>query len=329
MNNELLLSIIIPCYNVEKYINKCLSSCLNQGLDNSSYEIIAIDDGSQDNTLELLQTFVKSNSQIHLQILKQDNAGQSSARNHGLEYAMGKYILYLDSDDYFVENTISQIIDVAESDNLDMVWFDHQHVDEGNNVLPLPIADCKDYVPTNVMSGTDFIKHAFNHSGMVWQFLFRRNFLVENRILFYDGIIMQDIVYSLQCLYKCNLIKYCPICVYNYLIRANSVTRDRLKKRKRSLDGMQVAALMNDTFKNSNDEELKAWVNDFMNGIVQFNLRRLVKYDDIEGYELCISKLKQFNLLPLPKSFVFKQNCLTWILNSNQNLYRHIVRFLP
>lgn len=329
MSEQLLVSIIIPCYNVEKYIYKCLKSCLNQGLDYNSFEIIAIDDGSIDNTINILYDFVENNPQIQMKILKQKNAGQSSARNHGLKYAKGKYILYLDSDDYFVDNTIFKIIEIANSNHLDMLWFDHQHVDENGNILPLPIADCKSNVSTDIMSGSDFIKKAFNHSGMVWQFVFRRDFIIENNILFFNGIIMQDVVYTLQCLYKCKRIQYYPICVYNYLIRSNSVTRDILKKRKRSLDAMQVAALLNDTFETCTDNNLKLWIYDFMNGIVQFNLRRLVKNKDIAGYEHCISRLKQFNLLPLPMSFVFKQNFLTRILNFSPKLYQRIVRYLP
>jgi len=328
MNTELLTSIIIPCYNAEKYIHKCLESCLNQRLDYNTFEIIAIDDGSEDNTLNILHEFAHNNPQLHMQILTQKNAGQSRARNHGLEYAHGKYILYLDSDDFFVDNTISEILYTAIDNQLDMLWFDHQHVDENYNLLPLPQADCKKHVPTDIMSGIDFIKKAFNHSGMVWQFIFRKDFLIKNNILFFDGIIMQDIVYTLQCLYKCKRVQYYPICAYNYLIRSNSVTRDMLKKRKRSLDGMKVAALLNDTFATSKDNDLRLWINDFMNGIVQFNLRRLVKNNDNTGYELCISELKRYNLLPLPMSFICRQNFLTKILNFSPILYKQVVKLL-
>ncbi|CDB35850.1 glycosyltransferase group 2 family protein [Phascolarctobacterium sp. CAG:266] len=119
MENNLKISVIIPVYNVEKYLKRCLDSVINQAYKN--LEIILVDDGSTDNTLKILQEFALKNSRI--KIFCQENQGAAVARNLGLSIATGKYVIFLDSDDYFEKDLVEKSVERAEKFNADIVVF--------------------------------------------------------------------------------------------------------------------------------------------------------------------------------------------------------------
>ena len=115
-----LISIIIPVYNVENYLHVCLNSVLKQTY--QDFEIICIDDASTDSSLEILKYFEKKDSRI--KVLKNDsNKGQGYSRNRGLELAQGKYISFLDGDDWLSPDAFEILIQKAEQDNLDLLMF--------------------------------------------------------------------------------------------------------------------------------------------------------------------------------------------------------------
>ena len=102
MNDIKLLSVVVPCYNVEGYLSRCLSSLVHQDIDGSAYEVIAVDDGSTDSTGEICDRYAKEYPQV--KVVHQANRGVGAARNAGLDLARGKYLLFVDADDFMVEN---------------------------------------------------------------------------------------------------------------------------------------------------------------------------------------------------------------------------------
>lgn len=114
-----LVSVIIPVYNVENYLKECLDSVLNQTYKN--IEVIVINDGSTDKSLHILEDY--SSKFNNIKIIDQENSGQSVARNKGLENAKGKYIYFLDSDDYILPDTLKKLIKKLEMNNLDIIRF--------------------------------------------------------------------------------------------------------------------------------------------------------------------------------------------------------------
>lgn len=120
MERNIKVSIIIPIYNVEKYLRQCLDSAVNQTL--SNIEIILINDGSTDNSSCIAREYSLNYSFIKL--IEQKNSGQSIARNKGIDAANGKYIYFLDSDDYIEINAIENLYKEAERNNLDLVLFE-------------------------------------------------------------------------------------------------------------------------------------------------------------------------------------------------------------
>ena len=114
------VSVIIPIYNVEEYLEECIDSILNQSLDN--VEILCINDGSTDNSLSILNKYSERNSNI--KIINQENTGAGTARNRALKFAEGEYIYFLDGDDYLDKDTLLICYEEAKKNNLDIVTFD-------------------------------------------------------------------------------------------------------------------------------------------------------------------------------------------------------------
>ena len=115
------ISIIVPVYNVEKYINKCLKTLTQQTL--QDIEIIIVNDGSLDKSVDIIEKYVKENSS-KIKYYEKENGGLSSSRNYGLEYATGEYIAFLDSDDYVETNMYEEMYNLAKQENADMVECD-------------------------------------------------------------------------------------------------------------------------------------------------------------------------------------------------------------
>ena len=120
-----ILSIIVPVYNVEKYLDTCLTSLVNQTLDN--YEILVINDGTKDNSQDIIDKYVEKYPEKVFSYIK-ENGGLSDARNFGIERANGKYISFIDSDDSIDMNYYKDMIDLAEKDGLDLVVADLEYV---------------------------------------------------------------------------------------------------------------------------------------------------------------------------------------------------------
>ena len=124
MNNT-LISIVIPVYNLEKYIAEAINSCLHQDLSYDQYEIICVDDGSKDKSAEIIRDLQKEYPNVIL--FSQENAGVSSARNKGLEHARGKYVWFLDGDDMILPDCLKLITDIMTETDADSFWFKCNH----------------------------------------------------------------------------------------------------------------------------------------------------------------------------------------------------------
>lgn len=121
MTDTIKLSLVIPMYNVELYIEKCLNSCINQDLSSNEYEIIIVNDGSKDTSLSRAEAIARKHNNI--KIISQENGGLSSARNTGLKNAKGEYIWFIDSDDWIEPNVLKNLYQIASHNNLDILRF--------------------------------------------------------------------------------------------------------------------------------------------------------------------------------------------------------------
>lgn len=212
------LSIIVPLYNVEKYIEKCILSLVNQ--DFRDYEIIVVNDGSPDESANIVNELKIKYPNVLL--FHKENGGLSSARNFGLEKAKGEYVWFVDSDDWIEFDIISLLYKHVKESNLDCLWFDFNQIDEKGKII-FSSKDKNIKLSTKVLKGEIFLRDVFNSSCYACMFWFKTDWLRSIDFKFTEGILYEDLEIIPSTLLKAKRIQYQPVTVYNYLVRNGSI----------------------------------------------------------------------------------------------------------
>lgn len=226
------ISIIVPIYNVEQYIEECLDSIYNQNL--TDFEVICIDDRGRDKSIQKVQEYVEKNNIKNLQIIEHSqNKGLSEARNTGINNAKGKYICFLDSDDKLEKGGIAQLLKKAEEEDLDIVegkvveLFETKcNIELGTNLL-----NRKD---SKIMNGDEYFSNTIKNNEYLtsaWCRIFKKE-LLENKVYFMPGIKFEDEEFSPRAIIPANRVQYLNIPFYIYRRRDNSITTDMFKDDK-------------------------------------------------------------------------------------------------
>jgi len=150
------VSIIIPLYNLEKLIGKCIASALGQDLSPEEYEILVIDDGSTDGSLAAAEKAAQGHPNVH--VYTKPNEGLSRTRNYGTDRAAGRYVMYLDADDYLEPNVLGRLVETMECGGLDMLCFEIAGIDENGNDVPLWSDGISAGNGSDVQRGVDFLQ---------------------------------------------------------------------------------------------------------------------------------------------------------------------------
>lgn len=231
-----VLSFIIPMYNSAKWLEKCLFSILNQDIPESEMEIICVNDGSPDNSADVAREIGKKHPCII--VLDQENQGTSGARNNGMRHATGKYLCFVDPDDYVEPNVYGKLVQQMEDENLDMLRFNYQIVDE--NYHPVKKRDFEkrfDYTP-KLMSGAEFLATRLDISCYILRYIFRREIITKNEIWCYTGDYYDDTPWLPLVLLKAERMNICNTIVYDYMERSDSLVRTKNPKMiKRKANG--------------------------------------------------------------------------------------------
>ena len=195
------LSIIVPVYNVEKYVHACLESIFKQGLDDASFEVIIVNDGSTDRSMEMIEYIISQHRNIT--VINQDNKGLSIARNNGIANAKGKYILMPDSDDLLIENSLKPLLEKALETRADLIVADFLTMtdDEINNITVIPQ---KDFCVKEKTGEQLFLEDHSPYHCFVWRNLYKKEFLINANLSFYPRIRFQDIPFTYKCYLKAN-----------------------------------------------------------------------------------------------------------------------------
>ena len=230
------LSIIVPIYKVETYLCKCVDSILNQNLPKDDYEIILVDDGSPDRCGEICDEYASKYGNIR--VIHRKNGGLSAARNSGIEVAQGKYIQFVDSDDYLEPNVLKALVEKMETDNLDVLRFNYQNVNENYEVfepnkVSKPFVDYRD----EVCDGLTFLNERLGFACYAVQFMLKTELLKPSENRFVEGIYFEDTEWTPRILVQANRVTSVDTVVYNYLMRVGSITQSvDAAKKKKSLD---------------------------------------------------------------------------------------------
>ena len=211
-------SIIVPVYNVYKYLKKCLDSITNQSYDN--YEVIIVNDGSPDNSQEIIDEFVTKNKKF--KCYKKKNGGLSSARNYGLKKATGDYILFLDSDDYIERDLLKKLAEAISKGNADVIRFECNVVDENGKIIRKDIAD--EYIMQDINEIIEnHIRKDFVEASCFY--CYKKDFWNKNKFEFAEGKLHEDTGLIPYVLYRANKISAIPYHGYNYVQRDGSITK--------------------------------------------------------------------------------------------------------
>lgn len=193
------LSIIIPIYNVEKYVRACVESIFRQGLDEVCFEVIIINDGTKDKSMEVIADIISRHDNIT--VINQENQGLSVARNVGISKAKGEYIIMPDSDDLLIDYSLSKLLNVALSTKADLVVADFLEMndEEIENIQTI----YQNEFEMKEKTGEELFMEDLNpHQCYVWRSLFRREFLLSNNLKFVPDIYIQDVPFTHECYIK-------------------------------------------------------------------------------------------------------------------------------
>jgi len=216
------LSIVIPCYNMERYLPECLDSLLRQNLDIEDYEIIIVNDESKDETLKIAETYAAN--QGNIKIIDKKNAGVGAARNSGFDVARGKFLYFLDPDDYIAQNTMPVLIEMIEKNKLDILTFNSKSVVEKR----YPVSDNieKESDGLSVMDGISYIASR-KHQNEIWWYLIDREFMKNTGIRFIEGKWMEDAILTSELFLKAKRMAHVDFDVHRYRILPTSAMRNK------------------------------------------------------------------------------------------------------
>lgn len=217
---EIKISLIIPVYNVENYIEKCLLSIVNQTF--QGIEIIIVNDGSTDGSMKIVRKF--KNKYSNISIVNKENGGLSSARNSGLKIARGKYIAFIDSDDYIDKSMLQQMYNKAEEKDLDIVACNAAKVDARGKTLGVERnnIDCdRTYYKNEVIS--EYLLN--NIPSYAWNKLYHKRLFKEYKITYPVGQLYEDIGTTFELLFRAHRTGFIEEPLYFYVQREGAITK--------------------------------------------------------------------------------------------------------
>lgn len=216
------ISIIIPAYNTEKYVYKCLTSVLSQDLSEEEFEIILVDDGSSDNTSKLACDILAEKK--NKKIIFQSNQRQGAARNNALKVAKGEYIWFVDSDDYVEEYVLRELYEVASENKLDVLFFHDNKIGADGKVIQQIHKYLSKKYYEKIHFGRELISERCINMGPCYN-LIKKELLEKYSLKFIEGVLYEDNEFMLRLYYYAERVLYLKKNIYYTRINPNSSTR--------------------------------------------------------------------------------------------------------
>lgn len=230
------LTIIIPVYNTEDYLERCLTSCLDQDIPETDYEIVVLNDGSTDGSLQIAHRIASSHPCIR--IVSQENGGLSRARNAGLREATGDYVWFVDSDDYLARNCLETLWYKCVEERLDVLGMGMFKVMQDGSVTERHYYNQAQ--ANTVFDGPSAMRSGLLKSPCAQFYIIRRAYLLENDLSFLDGHLHEDEEFTPRLFYQAGRISFVQECCYYACVRGNSIMQT--PNPKRAFDLIAVAS---------------------------------------------------------------------------------------
>ena len=247
------LSIVTTMYNSAKYLPRCVDSLLEQDIPSSDYEIILVNDGSPDNSLEIAQQYADEYKNI--KVISHPNKGLAGARNTGLLAASGEYLCFVDPDDYIQPNVYGKLLGIMDGEQLDMLRFNYEMVNEEYRIVEKPKGTVLDY-SSQVMDGETFMSQRF-----VWSYVYRLSFLRETGVLYNEGAFFDDTNWFPRvCCHAHKIDSIDEVCYY-YLQRMGSLlnANSEASKQRKLRGQMDLITSLSEFSEQSDSPKIKHW----------------------------------------------------------------------
>ncbi|MCL6294933.1 glycosyltransferase [Jejuia spongiicola] len=226
------LSIIVPFYNAENHIERCINSLVNQNIKERDYEIILIDDGSNDTGVMIAETFKKKHTNIT--IYSQHNIGLGATRNVGISLAKGDYIYFIDADDYLAYSTLNIVLNYLDIYDLELICFESSLTEKLNLFNTKTTEEIKD---VKIYNGIDFLSKTKFHRITVWWYIIKRDFLIKTKLKFVEGRYMEDGPFTFSLFLQAKTVISLPLDVHRYVKVSNSImNNDSLEHLKKMIE---------------------------------------------------------------------------------------------
>ena len=335
------ISVIVPVYNVENYLEEALNSILNQTF--TDIEVLCINDGSKDNSLDILYDFQRKDERI--KVIDKENGGCGSARNKGLDLAKGKYIYFFDPDDKTKPEALEKLYDNAESNNSDLVMFKLATFMDGHEVDYSHPA----YNFDELFKGKDFnnfsfnrndIKHyVLNSSFAPWLKLYKKEFLDRyDDFRFVLGLAFDDVPFHVMSLVRAKRISFVPDYLYFYRL-SNPTSVNNTKSNQ--IDIFKIIDIVEGFLRS------EGVFDEFEYEFTKFKIEHILRYvlstNSIEYFNLAKDQFKNLNVKSIPRDsdllgrynllldsdsyFDYQQNLLFY--NNRMNRKYHIINTSP
>lgn len=300
-------SIIIPVYNTENYIRKCLDSVKNQTYDN--YEVIIVNDGSTDDSLKIIKEYTKDK---RFKVYSKKNGGLSSARNYGLKYVTGDYITFLDSDDFWENNLLLELSEIKEQ--YDIIRTRINVVDEEGNIL-------RKEKKSKIKSGRITLEQlsSFEYYEGPAAYIYKKDFFINNKFKFENGKLFEDYGLIPLCLAKAKNIYILDYYGYNYVQRKNSISN--ATRGTRRIDDI-LFHYKNLTEKIDKDKTISKSTKETVKSSLAVRLLYTLKYVPDDKLDEYIEKIKETDAFEYIKGNKIK----TYIIKKHPKLYSLLLK---
>lgn len=290
MEYRYTISVIMPVYNVEKHIKQSIESVLNQTY--KQLEIILVDDGSTDTSGIICDEYAKKDNRI--KVIHKENGGLSSARNAGIDIASGKYIMFIDSDDFFENNACELLYNEIEAKDADYVIGNYINITYEGEKWGNPVFDINDNFKVCIK---DYQKSFFVMNSVVWNKIFKRDFIEKYKLRFVQGALAEDAIFSTFCYVHSDKGYFINDIVYNYRQNKENLSLSTNCTKKYFSKLNEAYELIFENFKETNNCEFYRF---FCARIMPYLLCKIIDTNELKDDEEIINVLKMF-------SWYFKQ----------------------
>lgn len=290
-----VVSIIVPFFNVENYIARCVDSLLSQGLRTDDYEIILVNDGSTDDSLSICETFCRQHKNIF--VISQTNKGAGAARNTGIRHAHGKYVCFVDADDYLADNGLSQIIQHC-SEKVDLIRYWCRIIHPGTKDEQVKADGGVIYKG----DGFGYLRK-WGLETFCWNYLYRKDFILKNKLAFED-VVMEDFYFMADVLFCNPTIISLAARIYNYEIHETSRSTTMTVEHSRRWTEDSLLTLSHvcqkvSPYKDIDKELYEACMTSMEGTMITFFSRLLSADYSLKEYKKILKQCKSIGVLPL------------------------------